>query len=240
MNGQVFNNPPLEIPMGGGRLAVRLGQDLNPTEVEAIRVRFEKVFQQNIKSESSVVSPTVGREIVRNTLKALLFASLAIIIYIAFRFEYRFSIATILSLFYNALFTTGVFSWFGIEVDLLFVVAILTVIGYDMNDSIVIFDRIRENLDRNPPRTRSDLFHLVNSSIHQTLVRSINTVLTVLFAGVSLYIFAGESIGNFALALLIGITTGTFTSIFLASQVWVGWKWHSMKKAQIATNEVKS
>jgi preprotein translocase subunit SecF len=117
-----------------------------------------------------------------------------------------------------------------LEVDIVFIAAVLTIIGYAVNDTIVIFDRIRENLKLAPPKSWEQLAHLVNESIHQTLVRSINTVLTVIFAAAALYLFGGGSIRTFSFALLIGLISGASSSIFLASQIWVGWKWKSMQK----------
>jgi preprotein translocase subunit SecF len=165
-----------------------------------------------------------------NAIKAVLIASVFIIIYVAIRFEYRFAVSAVLALLYDVLFVVGAFSLFQIEVDLVFIAAVLTIVGYSINDTIVIFDRIRENMKQENPAKWDDLAAVVNNSIMQTLVRSINTVLTVAFAALLLWLLGGESIRNFSLALLLGLISGAYSSIFVASPLWVTWKWKSMQK----------
>jgi preprotein translocase subunit SecF len=208
----------------------RTEQVIDRHKVEEIKAAFEQAFQTQSSIQEQKVEPIVGKEIARNAILSVLIAALGIIIYITLRFEYRFAISAVLSLLYNALFIIGLFSLLQLEVDIVFIAAVLTIIGYAVNDTIVIFDRIRENLKLAPPKSWEQLAHLVNESIHQTLVRSLNTVLTVLFAAVALYLFGGESIRNFSLALLLGLISGASSSIFLASQIWVGWKWKSLQK----------
>jgi preprotein translocase subunit SecF len=119
-------------------------------------------------------------------------------------------------------------------VDINFIAAILTIVGYSVNDTIVIFDRIRENMERYKPTKWEELADVVNLSINQTLTRSINTVLTVVFGALSLTLLGGESIRNFSLALLFGLISGAYSSIFVASPLWIGWKWSAMKKEKKA------
>ncbi|TCS96455.1 protein translocase subunit SecF [Hazenella coriacea] len=226
-----YKDPNLRV--GGDQkdvLIFRLDQKIDKPAVDQIRDQMDQAFQTKVVVQEQTVDPIIGRELAKNAMYALLLASLFIIIYITFRFEYRFAIAAILALLYDALFTVGMFSLLQIEVDLVFIAAILTIVGYSVNDTIVIFDRIRENLNLHNPKNFDDLSQLVNVSINQTLTRSINTVLTVVFAAAALYILGGESISNFSFALLIGLASGAYSSIFIASQIWVSWKWHSMKR----------
>jgi preprotein translocase subunit SecF len=208
----------------------RTDQVIDRHKIAEIKAAFDQAFQTKSSIQEQKVEPIVGREIARNAIISVLIASIGIIIYITLRFEYRFAVSAVVSLLYNALFIIGLFSLFQLEVDIVFIAAVLTIIGYAVNDTIVIFDRIRENLKLAPPKSWEQLAHLVNESIHQTLVRSLNTVLTVIFAAAALYLFGGGSIRTFSFDLLIGLISGDSSSIFLASQIWVGWKWKSMQK----------
>lgn len=227
-----YENPNAR--MGGKEqeiLIFRTDQVIKADQIEKIKQEFEKTFQTSVHIQEQVVDPIIGRELARNALISILIASIGMVIYVSIRFEYRFAIAAILALLHDALFTIGVFSLFQIEVDVVFIAAILTIVGYSINDTIVIFDRIRENVEQVQQKwTKDQLADIVNRSIHQTLVRSINTVLTVFFAAAALYIFGGESIRNFAFALLLGLLSGAYSSIFIASQIWFDWKWRSLKK----------
>lgn len=168
------------------------------------------------------VGAVVGSELTQQALWALLVSSILIIGYISYRFEFKFAVSAIGAMFHDVLIVLGVFSILQREVDATFVAAILTVVGYSINDTIVIFDRIRENLKTH--RKAESFQDLVDRSIWQTMTRSIYTVLTVLFATASLFFFGGESTKNFSLALLIGFTSGAYSSIFNASPIWVTWK----------------
>ncbi|EAX46765.1 protein-export membrane protein SecF [Thermosinus carboxydivorans Nor1] len=168
------------------------------------------------------VGAVIGSELTRQAVLAVAAASVLMVLYITYRFEFKFAISGIIALLHDVLVVLGVFSLLQKEVDASFVAAILTIIGYSINDTIVIFDRIRENLKTH--RKSESLAELVNRSIWQTMTRSIYTVLTVLFAALSLYFFGGETTKNFALALIIGITSGAYSSIFNASPIWVTWK----------------
>lgn len=231
---QGFESPEARI---GGKnqdiLIFRTDQVISTEKIEQIKKAFNQAFQTQVSIQEQVVDPIIGRELAKNAIISVVLASLAIVIYVSIRFEYRFAIATIISLVHDVIFTIGIFSIFQIEVDLVFIAAILTIVGYSVNDTIVIFDRIRENMDQEKGKlTWDSLVDLVNRSIHQTLVRSLNTGITVIFAAAALYLFGGESIRNFALALLLGLVSGAYSSIFIASQIWVGWKWRSIQKAE--------
>ncbi|MDQ0287275.1 preprotein translocase subunit SecF [Desulfofundulus luciae] len=177
---------------------------------------------KNTMLRNESVGPTIGRELTTKAILALLIASVLMVIYITIRFEFKQGIAAIIALLHDTLVVTGIFSLFRIEVDSSFVAALLTIIGYSINDTIVIFDRIRENmLARKKGECLEDV---VNASLWQTLTRSINTVLTVVFVLVALYFLGGSTIRNFVLAMLIGVVSGAYSSIFNASPLWVDFK----------------
>lgn len=185
------------------------------------------------QDQFETIGPVIGKETTTNALKALLFATVLIVLYIAYSFRmvpkpmssWRFGIAAIVALLHDVLVVLGVFSilghFFAIEVDSLFVTAILTVIGFSVHDTIVVFDRIRENLRR---VVGVPFSQIVNDSILQTLVRSLNTSLTALLVLFTLLLFGGESIRWFIVALLVGIFSGTYSSIFNAAPLLVLWQ----------------
>ena len=174
------------------------------------------------------VGATIGSELTREAIIALLLSWLMMIAYISCRFGLRFGVAGILSLVHDVSIVLGVFSILRKEIDASFVAALLTIVGYSINDTIVIFDRIRENLKA--MKKGETLPEMVDRSIWQTMTRSIYTVLTVLFATGSLYFLGGETTKNFSLALLIGFVSGTYSSIFNASPIWVLWKQRDERK----------
>ncbi|MGE1234164.1 protein translocase subunit SecDF [Bacillus altitudinis] len=186
----------------------------------------------------STVSPTVGKELARNALYAVIIASIGIILYVSIRFEYKMAIAAIVSLLYDAFFIVAFFSITRLEVDVTFIAAILTVIGYSINDTIVTFDRVREQMKKRKPKTIEDLSYIVNLSLQQTFTRSVNTVLTVLVVVIALLIFGSASITNFSIALLVGLLTGVYSSLYIAAQIWLIWKGRELKKpAKIDTEQ---
>lgn len=194
---------------------------------------FSEKYGSQVDINESKVDPTIGRELATKAIYSVLWASLGIILYVTIRFEYRFAIAAIIALLHDAFFVITVFSILRLEVDLPFIAAVLTVIGYSVNDTIVIFDRIRENIKNAKLKKKEDLAAIVNGSLNQTLTRSINTVLTVLITALALYIFGGAGIKNFSLALVLGLFSGTYSSIFIASQVWLDWKGRAITKKPI-------
>lgn len=174
------------------------------------------------------VGPVIGKELASKALLALLAASALMVVYITIRFEFKQGIAAIIALLHDVLIVIGVFSLFQLEVDSSFVAAILTIIGYSINDTIIIFDRVRENLRMQ--KKGETLEDLVNKSIWQTLARSINTVMTVMFVLVALYLLGGPTIKNFVLAMLIGVSSGAYSSILNASPIWVDLKLFEKRK----------
>lgn len=189
-------------------------------EAEVLKVLEEKVspFDRS-KLSMDKVGPVMGSELTRNAIYALLVAFTLKLIYIAFRFEFKFGISAIIALFHDILLVLGLFSIFWWEVDSAFVAAMLTVVGYSINDTIIIFDRIRENLKKR--KKGQDIETLTNDSIMQTLTRSINTGLTTIFVLLALFVFGGSNIKYFILAMLIGIISGVYSSIFNAAPLWV-------------------
>lgn len=168
------------------------------------------------------VGPVIGRELTMNAIWALLIAAALMIVYMTFRFEFKQGVAAVTGLLHDVLVVMGIFSILQIEIDSAFVAAVLTIVGYSINNTIVIFDRVRENL-RNRKKGEA-LEDLVNLSIWQTMARSINTVLAVLFVLLALYLLGGTTIKNFMLAMIIGVTSGFYSSMLTASPLWVDLK----------------
>ena len=181
------------------------------------------------------VGATIGGELITNAVEALLISWVLIIAYVAYRFEWKFGVAAVLALVHDILVVLGVFALTQRQVDSSFIAALLTIVGYSINDTIVIFDRIRENLKLHF-RRGGDVDVLVNTSIYQTLTRSLYTVFTVLFTTLALYFFGGETTKDFAFALLVGFGSGCYSSIFIASPLWVTLRsWAEKKHAAKAT-----
>ncbi len=214
----------------GGRLLIRTEQLTPEEEVKAERALEEK-FGQDIERSSQTVSPSFSGELVANAFRAVIAASALIVLLIAFAFRqfgwaaFRYGLAAIVAVLHDAFLVLGVFAILGyflnVEIDSLFVTAILTIIGFSVHDTIVVFDRIRENLKLSVGEA---LNPIINFSVMQTMVRSLITSFTTLLPLLALYAFGGYSIRNFALALLIGITAGTYSSIFNAAQVVSLWQ----------------
>ncbi|WP_082083856.1 protein translocase subunit SecF [Paenibacillus beijingensis] len=218
------------LTMGTERITIRFEDVLTDAKEKQLKADFASKFDAGASLEVNTVDVEMARETEWNALKAMLIACIGIIIYIAIRFEWRFGVAAIVALVHDAFITISLFSIFRLEVNLPFIVAILTIIGYSINDTIVIFDRIRENLRFAKLKTTADLIHVVNQSVWQTLTRSINTVLTVMIAAVCLFIFGSESIKLFSLAMIIGLVSGAYSSIFIASPLWFMLKKRSKPK----------
>lgn len=209
------------------------------------RTKIVGALQENINNlkqeRFETIGPIIGKETALNALKALVLASVLIVLYIAWSFRsvpkpassFRFGICAIVALFHDVLVVTGIFSilghFFHVEVDSLFVTALLTIIGFSVHDTIVVFDRIRENLKRMPASTFAEV---TNESILQTFTRSLNTSLTTMMVLFTILLFGGESLTWFMVALLIGIASGTYSSIFNAAPLLVVWEeWGRERKA---------
>jgi len=176
-----------------------------------------------------IVGAKVGNELRDNGIKALIFAIIGILIYVAFRFEWRFALASVLALFHDTTIALGAVSFFHIETNLDVLAAILTLMGYSLNDTIVVFDRIREQVSGSKV---NDLAELINDAVSKTLSRTVLTSLTTFFVVLTLFLFGGEIIKPFSFTLLVGIIVGTYSSIFIASPllIWLGFKIDDYRK----------
>lgn len=183
---------------------------------------LESILSESIKDNpfeeqgTEEVGPKIGSELRNKAIWAILFSLFLILIYISVRFEFKFAIGAIAALFHDVLITLGVFSLLDLEISLPIVAAFLTIVGYSLNDTIVVFDRIRENLKK---LRGSDYLSIFNKSINQSLSRTIITSLTTFIVVLILFLFGGEVIKNFAFALIVGILVGTYSSVFVASPV---------------------
>ncbi len=175
------------------------------------------------------VGATIGGELIFNAVMALIISWVLIILYIAYRFEFKFGVAAVIALVHDILIVLAFFSFTQRQVDSSFVAALLTIVGYSINDTIVIFDRIRENLKLHFKRG-GNVAELVNRSIYQTLTRSLYTVFTCLFTTAALFFFGGETTKDFAFALIVGFTSGCYSSIFIAGPLWLTFRNMSTKK----------
>jgi preprotein translocase subunit SecF len=188
---------------------------------------------------TEVVGPKVGKELQQKALNATLLALAGMLVYIAFRFEWIYGVAAVIAVFHDTIITIGLFSIFNKEISLTVIAALLTLVGYSMNDTIVVFDRIRENLRV----ARKESFEsLVNSSINQTLSRTILTSGLTFLTAAALWIFGGEVLNGFSFALVCGIIVGTYSSIFVASPILIFWRnWaEEKKKAQTPAAAAKA
>ncbi|MBS4222548.1 protein translocase subunit SecDF [Lederbergia citrea] len=202
---------------------------LSATEISDLKTHM--VDKYGSEPNVSTVSPTVGKELAKNAFYALAIAALGIVIYVSFRFEFAMGLSSVLGLVHDAFFILAFFSLTRLEVDITFIAAVLTIIGYSINDTIVTFDRIRENMvAKKRLKSEEDIAEVVNRGLHQTLTRSINTILTVIITVVALLFLGSESIRNFSLALLVGLIAGMYSSIFISAQLWYDLKVKELKK----------
>jgi len=170
---------------------------------------------------AEMVGPQVGKELREKGVMAVLYAMIGILVYITWRFEFRFAVGAIVALLHDVLITLGAFSIFSKEIDLPIIAAFLAIIGYSLNDTIIVYDRIRENMGKH---AKSGFAAVVNRSINETLSRTILTSGTTLLVVLALFIFGGGVIHNFAFALLVGVVVGTYSSIFVASPLLIFWE----------------
>lgn len=211
-------------------------------ELTSLANQIDRVLEQTYGADmveirrAEMVGPQVGKELRQKGMLAILYAMVGILIYITWRFEFRFAVGSIVALVHDVIITLGLFSIFNKEIDLPIIAAFLAIIGYSLNDTIIVYDRIRENMAKN---TRESLATVINASINQTLSRTILTSGTTLLVVLALFIFGGGVIHNFAFALLIGILVGTYSSIFVASPILVFWDdWRRKSTQGVAEKEV--
>jgi preprotein translocase subunit SecF len=202
-------------------LLIRIPDTGDDEAIETVKESLRESWPDLELRREEVVGPKIGGELRVAALEAIVFALVLILVYITIRFEFRFAVAAIVALVHDVLITLGAFSLMGHEISLAVIAAFLTIVGYSLNDTIVVFDRIRENL-RVPARTAHDI--ILNRSVNQSLSRTIITSGTTILVVMILLVFGGEVLRDFALALVIGIVVGTYSSIFIATPVLVEWQ----------------
>ncbi|WP_097038578.1 protein translocase subunit SecD [Salinicoccus kekensis] len=227
-----LGTPPDSITTSGENIVVaRYTVDLPQDEVTMLQDTFEEMY--GTVPMISTVSPTIGQELVRNAILALLIASAGIIVYASIRFEWRMALPAVIALMHDVFIMVALFSILRIEVNITFIAAVLTIVGYSINDTIVTLDRIRENLRKiKVIRSEETIDMIINRSLRQTATRSINTVLTVALVVLLLVMFGSSSIFGFSLGLLIGLVSGVYSSFFIAIQLW-----GVLKKRQLRKND---
>ena len=204
----------------GSKKDILIRVERSEEKLEAVGAMVKRSLSGKFHSDDIIVErvemvgPKVGRDLREKALLSILYAIIGIVIYISWRFEFQYAIAAIIALIHDVLVTMGAFSVLDKEFTLVIVAAFLTIIGYSLNDTIVVFDRIRENLRRKGKRSLSEI---INSSINQTLSRTLLTSGTTLLVVLALFFFGGEIIHDFSFALLVGVFVGTYSSIFIAS-----------------------
>lgn len=205
---------------GGNQLLIKVGKaNVSVGKVsDAVQEVFRKEFAANpfTVDSSSEIGPSIGDKLRKDTLIAVVIAFLGIILYIAWRFDFKFGISAVLATAHDVLAIIAVFYLLNKEVNLLMITAVLTIAGYSLTDTVVVFDRIRENLRKN---LKESLHNIFNASINEVLSRTIITALTTLLAALALLFFGGEVIHDFAFALAVGVLVGTYSSIFVASPI---------------------
>ncbi len=198
---------------------IKFENNENPDIIEEIKINLDKSFGDNFNFRRvENVGPKVSSELLKSGIIAISVALILMLIYIWIRFEWQFSLGAILALFHDVIVTLGFFSLLGLEINLSIIAAVLTIVGYSMNDTVVIFDRVRENL-----RKYSDIkiYELTNVSINETLSRTLITSITTLLALLSIFFFGGEILKGFSLAMIFGVIFGTYSSIYIANTILV-------------------
>ena len=193
--------------------------DLNEPEfIKGLKVDLDKYLENYNFRRVENVGPKVSAELLQDGVTAIAIALAAMLIYIWFRFEWQFSIGAIIAIFHDVTITLGIFSALSLEINLSIVAAVLTIVGYSMNDTVVIFDRVRENLKK---YADIKIFDLTNLSINETLSRTLITSITTLLALLSIFFFGGEILKGFSFAMILGVILGTYSSIFIANPILV-------------------
>ncbi|MBD3281403.1 protein translocase subunit SecF [Candidatus Uhrbacteria bacterium] len=236
---------PLELgeivvqPVGETDMNFRM-QSLKEDQHQQVLSLLQESYGQITELRFDSIGPVIGQELKSNSLTALVIVFIAILIFIGWTFRkvsipvasWKYGLVTVFAAFHDVIIPVGIFAFlgkfYGLEIGTSFIAAILTVMGYSINDTIVVFDRVRENLQK----TSGTFVDIVNKSLNQTILRSINTTFTTLLALIAVYLFGGESIKDFALTLIIGILAGTYSSIFIASPLLVTiYKFQQKRKA---------
>jgi preprotein translocase subunit SecF len=205
----------------GNKILIRLRESEGTSD--KVQNVFKQEFPANAFEVDSImeIGPVIGKAVQRDALVAITVSMIAIILYVAFRFEFKFGVAAAIATIHDVFAVLGIFYILNREINLLIVTALLTLAGYSLTDTVVVFDRIRENLKRNKKDT---LPQLVNNSINEVLSRTIITSLTVVIVLIPLVLFGGEVLHDFSIALLMGVIVGTYSSVFVASPILVVWQ----------------
>jgi preprotein translocase SecF subunit len=224
-----YGNSEIQRFKTGNEVLIRAPSAEGGDVTEKIKASITAKFQDNpfeVRREE-LVGPKVGKELERNAIWAIVVALGAILVYVGFRFQFRFAVAAVAALFHDVLVTLGLFSLTNREISLAVVAAFLTLVGYSLNDTIVVFDRIREDLRK---YHREHYEGVINASINETLSRTTMTSFTTLLVVLFLFFMGGEVLRDFSFALLVGIIVGTYSSIFVASPILVDWQHKSPQR----------
>ena len=244
MNDQGLGNSSIQI-LGEKKQALTIR---TKTLSEAERTQLQAALSEKIGAfnpktiQIDTVGPTLGRQLFASGLLAIILSFAGILVYLTFRFQFDYSFFAFVALFHDVLITVGAFSLLGlvppfVEIDSLFVVAILTIIGFSVNDTVVIYDRVRDVIKMHPEQ---HIDQVVDDAVNQTLTRSINTTLTTLLTLASIFLFGGETLKYFALALIIGFIAGAYSSIFIASTLLAWWRERSGNAYAIPEEKAKN
>lgn len=223
-----FPNARLQDIRGTTKLSIRVKGGVGAADaVEGVARQIIEIFQKEFADNaarlesSEFIGPVIGQELRQKAVRAILFATLGLLVYIALRFDFKFGVAAAIATLHDVLAVLGIVYLLNTEITLLIMVALLTIAGYSLTDTVVVFDRIRENL---PKHRREPLVQIINASINQVLNRTLVTSLTTLLAVLALYVLGGDVLRDFSFSLLIGVIIGTYSSIFVASPLLVMWR----------------
>lgn len=216
-----------ELGTEGKNFVIRLPQNTSDLVLEKLKEKFGDNF---IIKGKSIVSPSMSISLRKKSIKAFLIGLIGILIYLTIRFEFKFAVGATIAIFHDILIVLSILALTNRQIDGMVIASLLTIAGYSVNDTVVIFDRIRENLRK----TRStDYITLFNKSINETLSRTVLTVLTTLFVVVTIFLFGGEVLRNFSFCLLVGFIFGTYSSIFIASAIVIDWAKKSSSRLKL-------
>jgi len=233
----VLGKAPTSVQASGDEVVVKFGYDNNLKtdaeksdyalgKLEEISKALNEKYGNVVETNKDVISPSTGKELASNALWMSILSVILILIYITFRFEFVSGVVAVLCLAHDVLLLCGIYSILNISIDVNFIAAVLTVLGYSINNTIVIFDRIRENTRHAKKQTYAEI---ANNSVNQTLFRSLNTTITTLLTIGMVYIMGVTSIKAFAMPIIIGILVGTYSSIFVAGSIWSMWRDSAVK-----------
>jgi preprotein translocase subunit SecF len=230
LSSQDISGSTVQLVAGQDQRLTGISIRVNTLDVDQ-RTKLQTALTEKIgkfdekKTQIDTVGPTVGKQLFSSGLLALIVSFVGIAVYLSFRFQLDYAMFAIVALLHDILITVGAFAILGlvlgVEIDSLFIVALLTIVGFSVNDTVVIYDRVREVIKENPGKHIDDA---VDDAVNQTLTRSINTTLTVLLTLMAIFLFGGETLKYFALALIIGFTMGAYSSIFIASTLLALWR----------------